>query len=288
VGSGPRLRAIRHREKIYPGAHPEIIDHATWVAVQAVLERTRAGRKTSTKIGQTPLLRGRLHDDLGGAMQAIHTKRGEKRYRYYATASRGPQPSVGRIAMGVLDEFVLGHAGELLSSGWSASGSIEERVRSALIRVTLGEDRVELILRREAVLAKAHAAGQLAWTEDSVTLGVPIRLKHRHGAISIVSSEGRAGSPRMDRALVRAVALTRQWADRLAAGEVGSLKELALSEGYCEHYAAKMLPLAWLAPDLVEAILDGRQQRSLSLGALMRRPLPMDWSEQRSLFAAIG
>jgi hypothetical protein len=69
---------------------------------------------------------------------------------------------------------------------------------------------------------------------------------------------------------------------------VGSTKELARAEGYCEHYAAKLMPLAWLAPDLVEAILDGRQPRSLSLGALMRQPLPTDWAEQRSLFAAIG
>jgi len=50
----------------------------------------------------------------------------------------------------------------------------------------------------------------------------------------------------------------------------------------------KLLPLAYLARDLTEAILDGRQPQALSLGALTAKPLPIDWAEQRRLFAAIG
>jgi len=60
------------------------------------------------------------------------------------------------------------------------------------------------------------------------------------------------------------------------------------TEGYCKNYAARLMPLAWLAPDLVEQILTGRQPEAVSLGALTRSPLPMDWNEQRRLFQQIG
>lgn len=46
--------------------------------------------------------------------------------------------------------------------------------------------------------------------------------------------------------------------------------------------------LAYLAPDLTEAVLLGAQPRSVSLAALTALPLPLDWSEQRRRFAAIG
>ena len=71
-------------------------------------------------------------------------------------------------------------------------------------------------------------------------------------------------------------------------GAASSLKELATSEGYCDHYAARLLPLAWLAPDLVETILEGRQPIAMSLGALTKEQLPTDWSEQRRLYAGVG
>jgi site-specific DNA recombinase len=91
-----------------------------------------------------------------------------------------------------------------------------------------------------------------------------------------------------DRALIRAVALARLWADQLAAGEVGSVKALAAAQGYCEHYVAKLLPLAWLAPDLIELILAGRQPAAISLKALTDDPLPRAFDDQRRLFQRLG
>jgi site-specific DNA recombinase len=48
------------------------------------------------------------------------------------------------------------------------------------------------------------------------------------------------------------------------------------------------MPLAWLAPDLVAAIMEGRQPRALSLSELVKRPVPMDWDDQRRLFQGAG
>ena len=74
----------------------------------------------------------------------------------------------------------------------------------------------------------------------------------------------------------------------LELGEVASIKALARREGLCNHYTSRMLPLAYLAPDLVEAILAGRQPRGVSLAALTAQPLPMAWLQQRALFARSG
>ena len=80
--------------------------------------------------------------------------------------------------------------------------------------------------------------------------------------------------------------MARARAALLASGEVASVRDLAFRYGYCNHYAAKLLPLAWLAPDLATAIMDGRQPKTLTLGALVKQAMPMDWSQQRALFAS--
>lgn len=97
-----------------------------------------------------------------------------------------------------------------------------------------------------------------------------------------------APAARVDRALLRAMALARVWATQLESGEVSSVKELARQNGLCHNYTARLLPLAYLAPDLTEAVLQGAQPRSVSLAGLTAQPLPWDWSEQRRRFAAIG
>jgi hypothetical protein len=92
----------------------------------------------------------------------------------------------------------------------------------------------------------------------------------------------------MDRALVRALVLARTWAGQLERGEVGSIGALARANGLCHHYAARLLPLAYLAPDLTELILNGEQPRAISLAALTAQPLPAAWSAQRERFRTIG
>jgi len=124
--------------------------------------------------------------------------------------------------------------------------------------------------------------------EDGIEIAMPIRLKHRQGAVLISPPTGPDAGSSINRALVRAVCLARTWSEAIAEGRVANIKALAKAEGLCEHYAARLMPLAWLAPDLVELILDGRQPRALSLGALTKQPLPADWGEQRALFARLA
>ncbi len=66
------------------------------------------------------------------------------------------------------------------------------------------------------------------------------------------------------------------------------LRAIAKREDICPSYARQILPLAFLAPDLVEAVLEGKQPPSLSLAALVAKPLPVLWDEQRALFATFS
>ncbi len=90
---------------------------------------------------------------------------------------------------------------------------------------------------------------------------------------------------RVDQALVRSVVLARKWARMLESGEASSIETLAKQQQLCVRNTGRMLPLAYLAPDLVEMILAGRQPASMNLSKLLEEGLPLAWPEQRVLFA---
>ena len=86
-----------------------------------------------------------------------------------------------------------------------------------------------------------------------------------------------------DASLVKAIARAHVWKKQLLAGEASSLTELASRAGVTRPYVGRILKLAFLAPDIVEAILQGRQPPALTVDRL-RDPIPLDWGEQRKLF----
>jgi hypothetical protein len=70
------------------------------------------------------------------------------------------------------------------------------------------------------------------------------------------------------------------WHKKLINGEVRSIRQLANIYGYSERPVAKTLRLAFLAPDIMESILDGSQPEALTVRDLQER-LPLDWQGQR-------
>jgi site-specific DNA recombinase len=289
--SNPVYRGcIQHREKIYEGAHPPIIDDELWAAVQDKLAENTREKPSTPKLAASPLLPGRLFDDRNHAMTVVHTKKGCRRYRYYASvaldpARSGEPGSVPRIAVGVLDGFVAKQLESRLSSGWLSNSLDDERLRSAIINVILSDDRITISLNADAFqIDLTIPSGRVRKIGDQTEIMIQTRLKHRKGAIHIEPAVGTISSGQIDKSLIRAVCLTRTWAERLARGDFKTITELAEHYGYWDHYVANLMPLAWLAPDLVEDILEGRQPAGLTLGKLKYRQLPMDWQAQRALF----
>ena len=90
---------------------------------------------------------------------------------------------------------------------------------------------------------------------------------------------------RCDPALVKAIARGRAWFEELATGRVRSLHDLAKRDGVSRRYIRRLVSLAFLSPQLVEAILQGRQPILLTATRLTDLDLPLDWAEQHRLLA---
>ena len=121
---------------------------------------------------------------------------------------------------------------------------------------------------------------------QSLTVRVPLAIWRRGGRKIVVTPEGElAWMPmppraRVDSTLVKALARAHRWKRLLENGTYASISELAKAEKIDRGYLGRILQLALLAPDIVEAILDGRQPPELGLPRLMK-PFPVTWSEQR-------
>jgi hypothetical protein len=89
-----------------------------------------------------------------------------------------------------------------------------------------------------------------------------------------------------DLALIKAIARGRAWFEELATGRARSLQELAKCEGISRRYIRRLVGLAFLSPQLVEAILQGRQPVELTATRLTELDLPLDWTEQHKLLAS--
>jgi site-specific DNA recombinase len=154
--------------------------------------------------------------------------------------------------------------------------------------VTLSDSQIEVRIRREALSVEALATAQRDKNE-LVALRLPFHMRRRQGTL-ILEPAGEASAPaaKIDRALVRSLVLARQWARQLELGEVSSVSALAARQNLCKHYTARMLPLAYLAPDLAQQILNGTQPRGLTLSRLTSEPVPLSWSEQRTFFKRLA
>ena len=106
----------------------------------------------------------------------------------------------------------------------------------------------------------------------------------RRGVEMRLVAEGSKTPSRVDQPLLKAVARAYRWTDDLLSGKVRSVGEIARRERKDYRYVWRVIRLGFLAPKIVEAIVDGRQPETLSAIALTRRiDLPMSWSAQEQL-----
>jgi ParB-like chromosome segregation protein Spo0J len=121
---------------------------------------------------------------------------------------------------------------------------------------------------------------------DGTTLVVriPMRFQRRGGRKRIVAPDGReiapSSKPQPDGTLVKALARAHRWQHMLDEGVYTSVSEIGDAENISKSYVSRILRLALLAPDLVEAILAGSTDQGIMLERL-ERPLPASWEEQR-------
>lgn len=118
---------------------------------------------------------------------------------------------------------------------------------------------------------------------NKITVHVPMKFTVRGGRKTIISDVTRSPpQPRIENALLKALARAHRWRRMIESGEYASITELAKAEGINESYACRMLRLTLLAPAIVTTILNGRQSGDVMLKQLLR-PLPARWGDQMNI-----
>ncbi|SHF31460.1 hypothetical protein SAMN05444279_1279 [Ruegeria intermedia] len=115
---------------------------------------------------------------------------------------------------------------------------------------------------------------------DTITLHVPFRVVKRGGRKEVQLPDGAPVQRRIDNTLIKALARAFRWKRMLESGEFNTINELAEREGIAPSYMTRVLRLTLLAPDIVEAILDGRQGPEVTLGRLLDG-FAVEWEGQR-------
>ena len=137
---------------------------------------------------------------------------------------------------------------------------------------------------RSALLPGASASAEQA-EDDLIELSIQAGLQRRGRSVGLIVTPQQASATHLqaDQVLIEVLAQGQRWFEQLLCGEVASLRAIAQSAGKSERHVSQVMRAAFLAPDLVEALLQGRRPAQLTLHGVLKE-LPWDWNEQRRRF----
>ncbi len=266
---------ITHKGQTHDGQHKPIVPQDLWDQIQQTLrEHLGAERTKRTRQASEALLVGKLFDDRGNRMSPSWAKKGSKRWRYYVSqaALQGDKSnagSIGRVAAAYVEAFVVEAVGKLSSDRtvWQAD------VRDLIDRVTIGRTAIQVQLSDHGEAEAVARTLTLPWSPPS-----PYRKRE---IIQGVANGKTSAGPMRDNAraiLFDALGDAHRWLNELLCDPTQTLEALALREGKTDRSIGMTLSVAFLAPNIVKAAIEGRLPRGLGLKRLV--DLPMAWPDQ--------
>ena len=282
-----------------------------------------AERNSGTRTHQPSLLAGMLFDATGNRMTPSYAVKKGTRYRYYVSRPRITQDqressSAFRIPAGEIEHLVtsrvrqwlldpggiyqatrlpdpsaqrrlITRAGEIGKSWTELPGTRQHAFLTTLIdRIDVGADRIDIHLRptRLAALLDIAATPPPSATEDETQIvSVPIRLRRTGRAITmLIERTDPFATAKPDARLVKLLIKARRFNATLVGSDGEPFAALAKRQGVSPSYFTRLVRLSYLAPDITEAILDGRQPPDLTADKLLAHSrLPLGWHEQRTV-----
>jgi site-specific DNA recombinase len=311
------LGEIRHRKVRHPGQHPAIVDRRVWDNAQHLLRTLAAHHRTIDRGARSSPLAGKLFDEGGEPLYACGANKDTRRYRYYvsrkvirglshrtkngwrlpaleieravARAARqmlGDRPAIAAtlqdsgVPIGDLQLAI--DAAERTSDQLVHDAEVADHLRNLIDRVQLESGGIRLSLNLKRLIAEPIDTRDP--TSLTMTRFIPIEMKRRGVEIRLVIESESVRAPRPDPALLRAIARGHQWFKELASGRAASVREIAKREGVYDSYVRRLIPLALLAPEIVQSICDRSQPATLTAEALKRNaPLSLEWTKQREI-----
>src|ERR1700719_1370449 len=316
------LGKIVHKGQFHRGEHTPIIDQPLWDAVQEQLAGNTARRQCGRRTRQPSLLAGMMFDGDGNRMTPSHAGKNGAHYRYYVSGSLIPkdrtETSAGlRIPAVEIEHLVssrlhgwLLDPGSIYKSTWGrlTDASTQQRlvaraadigrhwpelpvprkraVLTALIeRIEVRFDQIDIHLHplRLCALLDLPATPAQGVNDDEIELlSVPVRLRRSGREIRMVINGMGSFAAKPDARLIRLLLRARRFNATLAQGEGVPFAALAEREGVSRSYFTRLVRLSYLAPDITQAILDGRQPSDLTSETLLEHSrLPLAWHDQR-------
>ena len=313
---------IVHNRQSYIGEHEPIIDQPLWDAVQAQLAGNAAQRNQGGKTRQPSLLAGMLFDRDGNRMTPSHAVKKSTRYRYYVSGSlitkdRTENAAGLRIPAAEIEQLVsdrvqrwLPDPGSIYKSTAARlpDSSMQQRlvarsaeiggrwpefpmarkrdVLTALIeRIEVRIDQIDIRLRPRrlgALLDRVATPSQGVSDDETEILSVPVRLRRAGREIRMVIDGTDRFPAKADARLIKLLLRARRFNATIAQGEGVPFAALAQREGVSGSYFMRLVRLSYLAPDITQAILDGRQPHDLTAEKLLAHSrLPLAWQDQR-------
>lgn len=307
--------AVTHKGTAHKGLHEAIIDRPMWNRVQQQLRLNRQGERKRTNAKHPSLLAGLITDEFGNRLTSTHAVKDGRRYRYYASrasaaggAHNRPTSSY-RLAATEIEPAVITAIADLLTdqpqlmSALGLDGASPTEISMALGtgKALANELKQGLPTRQRALLEQLVAtvrisadelrielkSNELRWrllgddtpANDPTIIEMPMSAA-RHGVETrlVVESPHRGEHVGHDDALIRAVACGRAWFEELASGRAKSFREIADRVGVTDRYVSRVVDLAFLSPDMVEAILRGEAPADMSVKALtVDADVPLVW-----------
>jgi DNA invertase Pin-like site-specific DNA recombinase len=284
---------VKYKDEILPGEQPAIMDRALFDAVQSRLTDQWTNRTTIRNAGDH-LLTGLLFDDAGHRMVPTHATKAGVRYRYYVSlphlygesktasvgsVSRIPATDIEDIIAETLNEHLIAQKEKPTSStaGAADRGVILEQVA-----------RIDVCKDRLAIRFKSKDADEASDSSDGHTMSIPWQKPPSRKSRQILVPHGIANEVRPTRIerrarLVSAIARGRRWLDEIVSGSITDVQQIAARQKCSVRQVNMTISLAFLAPDLVRAAVEGRLPRGIGVERL--RDAPAEWGRQ---FEALG
>lgn len=285
------LGEIVHKDKAHPGQHAAIIEPELFERVQQNLDvNIRERRARNIRPGGSHLSQ-LVFDDRGNVMSASHARgKAGKAHRYYVskaiiTGNKAIAGSLGRVPARPLEQLVEDRLSLLAQKGefsWTWA-------RNIVARIIVSVDSISIVLNERTDLAGLQEILPAGDILDALprTIKVMARLGRRGGSMRMLDPSGRrvVNQPEVNPVLIDALAKGWRWRALLLSGAHANSSALAEAEGLTLTGLHRLIRLAYLAPDLMREILEGRQRPGLSLDQLCRAELPLSWQAQRRLFS---
>ncbi|RYG99165.1 MAG: recombinase family protein, partial [Alphaproteobacteria bacterium] len=294
---------IRHKDQRYAGRHEAIVDRKSWDRVQTFLEdgSQRVRGKSRQAADRSPLT-GRIFDETGDRLTPTYSKKKGRRIRYFVSnrlvdrsSQRKPDAAGWRLPATQLEEAVAAVVSDTLKNAKPASSSdvgTIKRVTQRLAHMTSGKERLpdvldlasrvliapgvlEIELHRDKIASILETSAK-ELPDNIVRISAPFQRRRRGVETKLVYG---CKPPQVDAVLLRRVARGYAWWNEIKCGKA-TFKEIVTRENLSRRFVAIHLDLAFLAPDVLVAIIEGNQGHSLSAQMIRNNRIPSNWRTQ--------